>query len=340
MSPLPAIECFESDTKITIYRLPVEVFPDFIGYSYLVLGAGVPTLIDTGSGFFHSNEDLLAALDAIRDDFGEAFQPSDIERIIISHGHVDHFGGLATIKEAVGGAQVGIHPLDRRVLTNYEERVVVATKDLGIYLWRAGVREEKHAHLMEMYGFSKKHVRSVDVDFTFEDGDTLDGMTFYHVPGHCSGQVAIQIGDILLTADHILPRTSPHVAAESITHYTGLGHYRDSLRHIRRVDGIRLAMGGHEAPIENLHERIDNLQQRIDHKLERLLRTIRNADEPISTVEVSKRMYPDKHGFDVLLALQEAGAYVEYLYHRGYLAIANLEEYDADDNPALLYTLT
>ena len=58
---------------------------------------------------------------------------SDIERIIITHGHIDHFGGLAFVKTQAE-AEVGIHELDRRVLTNYEERVIVATKALGIYL--------------------------------------------------------------------------------------------------------------------------------------------------------------------------------------------------------------
>ncbi len=42
-----------------------------------------------------------------------------------------------TVLEATGGAQVGVHALDRRVLTNYEERVAVATKNLTI-LFAAG----------------------------------------------------------------------------------------------------------------------------------------------------------------------------------------------------------
>jgi glyoxylase-like metal-dependent hydrolase (beta-lactamase superfamily II) len=339
MSDLPAITCHIASTGARIYRIPAHVFAGFIAYCYVILEMGVPTLVDVGSGIGSSTDEILAGIAALRDDFGETITVRDIERILITHGHVDHFGGLAHLLEATGGAQVGIHPLDRRVLTNYEERVVVATKNLTIYLLRAGVKAEKLANLLDMYGFSKKHVRSVNVDLTLEEGKPLDGMDFYHVPGHCSGQVAIRVGDILLSADHILQRTSPHLAAESITHYTGVGHYRESLQKIARLDGIRLTLGGHEEPIDDVYARIKHLEERLDVKAERILDTLRAADAPLTISDISRAMYVDKHGFDVLLALQEAGAHVEYLYDRGYLAIANLGEFERDENVAIQYSV-
>lgn len=339
MSALPTIAQYRFGTGARLYRLPMQVFPTgFIGYAYLLLGQGVHTLIDTGSGFGRSTEDLLAGIQAVQDDFGEAIHVTDIERILITHGHVDHFGGLSDMLQAIGGAQVGVHPLDRRVLTNHDERVIVATKDLTVFLIRAGVPGHKLPNLLDMYGFSKQHVRPMPVHFTFEDGDELDGMRFYHVPGHCSGQVAIQLEDVLISADHILERTSPHLAAESITHYTGVGHYRDSLRKVQQISGIRLSLGGHEGPVEDMYGRIAYIQQRMEQKLARVLDIINAADHPLMIYDISKALYPDKHGFDVLLALQEAGAYVEYLYEHGLLAIANLHDYEHDHNPALMYT--
>ncbi|MDQ7025527.1 MAG: MBL fold metallo-hydrolase [Anaerolineae bacterium] len=331
------VEKFESNTGVRIYRIPMLVFPKFVGYSYLLFGAGVLTLFDTGSGFGQSNDDLLAGLAAVKNNFSEDFNLSDIERIILTHGHTDHIGGLTHILEAIDGATIGIHPLDRRILTNYEERRTVATKDLMIFFERAGVPQHRIQKLKEMYNWSKQHVKSVKVDFMVEEGQVLDGMAFYHVPGHCSGQVAIRIGDILLTADHILSRTSPHVAAESITNWTGLAHYREALRKIRKLEGIRLGLGGHEKPIDDLHGRIDVLQTRIDEKLRMMLDMIRDAGKPLTINDISKLRYPNKHGFDVLLALQEAGAFIEYLYDRGYLGIANLDEVEAEQNPPLLY---
>jgi len=37
------------------------------------------------------------------------------------------------------------------------------------------------------------------------------------------------------------------------------------------------------------------------------------------------------------LALTEAGAHVEYLYQRGYLALANVDDAEREENPILLY---
>jgi glyoxylase-like metal-dependent hydrolase (beta-lactamase superfamily II) len=336
VADLPSIERFDSSNGTHIYRIPVEAFPGFVAFCYLLLDSGKPTLVDTGSGYGNSNDHLLGGLEAVRTDFGEKVSLADIRRILITHGHIDHFGGLAFILEQTS-AEVGIHELDRRVLTNYEERVIIATKDLRVYLERAGVRPDIRANLMEMYGFAKKHVRSTNVDISLDESLTLDGIHFIHVPGHCPGQVCIVIGDVLLSADHILSRTTPHQAPESITHYTGLGHYLEALTKIQRIDGIRLALGGHEDPIDDVYGRIEAIQGSHQRKLERVLDTIKHADQPCTISDISKAMYPDRHGYDILLALQEVGAHVEYLYQHGRLAVCNLDEVEREDNPALRY---
>ncbi|MCU0497090.1 MAG: MBL fold metallo-hydrolase [Anaerolineae bacterium] len=331
---------FTTSIGARIYRLPLMVFPNgFIGYSYLILDLDVPTLVDTGSGYDQSNQMLLEGIEAVRTEFNESITLTDIQRIIVTHGHVDHFGGVAFIAEQTG-AQVGIHELDRRVLTAYEERVIVATKDLRVYLDRAGIPQQHRQNLIDMYGFAKRHVRSVHVDFSLDEDTEIAGMRFIHTPGHCPGQVCIQLGDTLLSADHILSRTTPHQAPESITHYTGLGHYRDSLRKVAHLDGIQLALGGHEDPISDFYGRITAIQQSHERKLNRVIDLIRDAQRPLAIAEITERMYPDKDGYEVLLALEECGAHVEYLYQHGQLSVSNLAEVEREDNPVLQYELS
>lgn len=335
---LPPIERFESNTGVRIYRIPAEAFPNFVVYVYVLLGAGVPTLVDTGSGYGNSNEQILAGIRALKSDFNEPITEKDIQRIFISHGHIDHFGGVAFMVEQTG-AEVGVHEIDRRILTSYEERVIVATKDLRVYLERAGVSDSLLPKVIEMYGFSKKHVKSVKVSINLTEETPIDGMTFIHTPGHCPGQICIRVGDVLLAADHILARTTPHQSPESITRYTGLGHYLESLQKIARLDGIRLSLGGHEEPVTDVYERINGIRASHQRKLDRVIDAIKTADKPITISDISKHMYPDKHGYDILLALEEVGAHVEYLYEHGTLAVCNLDEVERENNPALQYGL-
>ncbi|MBE2183079.1 MAG: MBL fold metallo-hydrolase [Anaerolineae bacterium] len=329
---------FLTSTGIEIYQIPVEAFPGFGAYCYLIPGINEPTLIDTGSGLGSSNTDLLSGLKQLPELFGITFQVSDIRRIIITHGHIDHFGGLGFIQELTG-AKVGIHRLDRRVLESYEERVIVATKDLRVYLERAGVDPQLRNGLMEMYGFAKRSFRSVPVDFPLYDHLNIDGMIFYHAPGHCPGQVCISIDNVLLSADHILSKTTPHQSPESITHYTGLGHYFDALRYISHVPGVELALGGHEEPIHDVYTRISDIRASHDRKLNRVMDAIKAAGRPCSISEVVQAVYPDKRGYDSLLALEEAGAHVEYLYEHGHLEVSNLKQVEQEENPALYFDL-
>ncbi|MCY3834409.1 MAG: MBL fold metallo-hydrolase [Chloroflexi bacterium] len=339
MDLLPPVTHYRSSSGVDIYRLPLVLFPNhFTGHAFVLEGVGALTLVDSGSGIGRSNDDLLHGFRQLREQFGKPYSLGDIERILITHGHIDHFGGLAFVKEQTDAA-VGIHELDRRVLTNYEERVVVATKALGIYFERAGISPSLRQTLFEMYGFAKQHVTSIDVDFSLEDDGVIDGMEFIHTPGHCPGQVCIRLGDVLLSADHVLARTTPHQSPESITHYMGLDHYADSLRKLLRYEGIRLALGGHEEPIHDLYGRIQAIRASHNRKLDRIRKIMRDRGAPMTIGQISKAMYPDVEGYHVLLAIEEAGAHIEYLYQHGRLTIANLREFEAEPNPAILYEL-
>ena len=334
---VPPVAQFTTSTGVRIYRISCQAFPGLVAHTYLLLGAGPVTLVDTGSGFGDSTRHIREGFEAIRRDFGESVALRDVKRVLITHGHMDHFGGLAQVVGPIT-AEVGIHELDKWVLVSYEERVIVATKAMQFYLQQAGVPADRRGQLLTMYAEGKQHVRSVPADLTLYDGQEFDGLKFIHTPGHCPGQVCIQIGDVLLSADHVLPRTTPHQSPESITAWTGLGHYLDALVKIGKVVGVRLALGGHETPIENFYPRIEEI--RIDHerKLDRIAGLL--GDDRGSTIqELTDRMYPSLRGWNVLLALTEVGAHIEYLYERGSLRVVNLDQLEREPNPALRYVV-
>jgi glyoxylase-like metal-dependent hydrolase (beta-lactamase superfamily II) len=329
---LPEIKVFETAGGASIFQLPLLQFPGLWGYVYVVLVDAAPdapyrVMIDAGSGFGEANQQLEAGLQAVSQRLGRPFGLQDLTHILITHGHIDHYGGLTYVRPRTA-AQVGVHELDLRNLTNYEERLVVVARRLTEFLLEAGVPAERCAKLVEMYKGFKSLYRSVGVDFTYEaTGMRLGPFEMLHVPGHCAGHVVIRLDDVLFSGDHVLEQTSPHQSPEHLTMSTGLDHYLKSLNTLRGWAGdVRLALGGHKAPILNLPRRIDEIQGLHAERLQRVLELL---TEPRTIQEVSQALFGEMHGYGVLLALEEAGAHVEYLYQRGLLGIENLAEMEA-----------
>ncbi len=329
------VEQFTASNGARIFRVPMDVFPNYVGYAHLVEHGGELTLVDVGSGFGSSHDDLLAGLEQVREAHGLDARLSRIDRILITHGHIDHFGGLMRVKEAAPQAEVGLHRLARPVLVSYDERVLLSRTAVEDFMRRAGVPEERLADLLEMYMLGKREFKQVPVDFTFGDGDRI-GNTFeaIHVPGHAPGLVMLKAGDILLTSDHVLPHTSVALAPESIMPYTGIGHYIESLEKALRVEGVRLALGGHEEPVEDYYGMVRNTLDGARGKVERVYA---ECAEPSTIYEIARRIYSTLDGYGELLKLEQTGARVEYLNQRGRVMIENLDALEAEHSPPLRY---
>lgn len=331
---------FESSAGRVVYAINFETFPNFYNNVYVLDDGARTVLFDTGSGYGSSNENLVAGLESIETEYGRKIELQELCAVIITHAHTDHFGGLPFVHDHCD-APVSVHTLDRRVIDHYEERVVTAARNVQIFLEGAGLSARSREGLMRMYKAGKERFRSIEVDASLEEGEpildrqgnSLD-IDVYHTPGHCPGQVCLQIDDILLTADHVLERITPHQAPESITLNTGLCHYLDSLTKVEHLEGISIGLGGHENPIEDVPERARGIKKSHDERLDQVLEFCR---QPRTTAEVSQELFGGLSGYQILMGLEEAGAHVEYLHLRGELVAANVEELDSDNEPVIRY---
>ena len=329
----PEISAYITASGIAVYKFPVWAFENHVTNCYLVLDEAL-TLIDCSSGIGESNAALDRCFAAARSDFGLNATLRDVGRLIITHGHIDHFGGANHVLEA-SGAQVAIHALDVSTIRNFEERRVVAAKDLQVFLERSGLTPARVASMLAMNGWAKGLFKPVGVDVVLEEGPLPDSaFHVYHTPGHCPGQVCLLLDDILFTADHVLDRITPHQSPEFITRNMGLGHYFDSLRKIRSLEGVRLGLGGHLGDIADVGQRIDETMAFHEQRLEK---TLAACLEPKNLGEVSLALFGKRESYHVLLAILEAGAHVEYLYERGMLQVENHETIEHAANPVLQY---
>lgn len=317
-----------------IYQLTVETFPRHVNNVYVVVEGASTILLDCGSGLPSSRRDLALGFATVRAMFDEELTWETLDWCVVSHAHADHYGGANALKQT-STAKLAVHELDARVLACFDERLVLAMRDLDAYWRRAGVSAARRTTLRDMYMAGKSLFRAEPVDRALRDGDTIGpGYVVHHVPGHCPGLICLQVHDVLLTSDHVLARITPHQFPQAITPFAGLEHYFRSLAKIRALPGIRLALGGHEEPIEDLRGRIDEIE--VFHR-ERLERVLGICEVPRSVDEVATAMFGEQDGYGVILAIDEAGAHVEYLHQLGRLRVDNLDEVATSDDPTFRY---
>jgi glyoxylase-like metal-dependent hydrolase (beta-lactamase superfamily II) len=323
---------YQTSTGASIWRLPVEAFPNFWANAYLVAVDEWIVLIDTGSGSESSNAGLEAGLA----EAGIRF--ADLSHILLTHGHIDHYGGLAYLRERTN-ATVGVHELDLGTITTHEARLAILGRKLEAFLAQAGILPDRRTELLSMYRFTKALYHSVPVDFTYEAHEMRVGpLELLHVPGHCPGHVALKLDDVIFCGDLVLEHVTPHQSPEELTPFMGVRHYLDSLSVFGRwADGASLVLNGHDDPITDLPARIASVGANLSRHI---AQTLDALSEPRSLVQVTEHVYGAMNGYNALLVIEKIGAYVEFLLQRGLVEIVNSKELEDDPQAAIKYCRT
>jgi glyoxylase-like metal-dependent hydrolase (beta-lactamase superfamily II) len=318
MSERTAYAVFETSSGAQIHRIPLQAFPKFWAYAYIVKKDENNYLIDTGSGTDISHEDLLNGLQQA------GLHPSDLTHILITHAHIDHYGGLSKLK-SLTNAKIGCHELDLQTVAHHEARLALISRRLASFLSEAGLAEETRDQLLDIYRFTKAIYQSVLVDFTYEAMDMrVGGFEMIHLPGHCPGHVAMRLDDVVFCGDMVVEGVTPHLAPESINPYGGLDHYLDSLDRFQAwAKDSRLILNGHDGVITDLPAHIEMTRQNIIRRMSKALSAL---SEPLTIAEVCAEVYGEMGGYNQLLVIEKAGAYIEYFYEHGMIEITNPDE--------------
>jgi glyoxylase-like metal-dependent hydrolase (beta-lactamase superfamily II) len=332
MSSITSLAFYQTSSGYRITRLPLEAFPNFWVFAYLVQVDDWTVLIDTGSGSESSNQNLESGLAKAGVEF------TDLTHILLTHGHIDHYGGLPYLRERTT-AVIGVHELDLSTITTHEARLTILSRKLENFLIQAGIPAERCVELLTMYRFTKALYHSISVDFTYEAQEMQIGpFEMIHVPGHCPGHVAIKLDDVIFCGDLILEHVTPHQSPEELIPFMGVHQYLDSLSMFERwSDGASLILNGHDEAITDLPAKIGhvraNLSRRTNQTLDALF-------EPRTLAEITEQVYGAMDGYNALLVIEKIGAYVEYLLQRGLVEIVNPEELENGPQAAIKYCRT
>lgn len=173
--------------------------------AYLFTGENV-TLLDTGTA--HSLENLETALS----DIGLEF--SDIDQILLTHGHVDHYGAASKIVQYnCGKIKVGAHEADvKRIETGFD----VSQETSDHFSQLMGVPKTHQKGMKTIHQFIRFLAENCRVDFTITEGDTIRIGNYtaqiISTPGHSKGSVCFLLENegVLFSGDHILGHITPN----------------------------------------------------------------------------------------------------------------------------------
>lgn len=328
-----------SSSGVRIYRVVAEAFPRHINYIYFIDLGDQLVQWDCGSGLHRSRAMILDGLALCGHAFGARMSVEDLDVVIVSHGHYDHFGDAGWFR-ATSGAPLWIHDLDARVIERFQERTALTGRDMKLWLRAAGCDADEAARLVGMYLESKEVFASVPVDRRLRHGQVLfpgGRGRLIHTPGHCPGHVCMRIDDVVLTGDQILSPITPHLSPQALHPGNGIERYVSGIGKLAREEGVRHVLPAHFDPIPDLGARVREIAE--DHAA-RLQRVADVCARGATILDVAAAIFGAQEGYHVLLATLEAGAHVEFLHQNGALAVANIDEVVADPQRPARYVTT
>jgi glyoxylase-like metal-dependent hydrolase (beta-lactamase superfamily II) len=309
---------------VGVHRLPIPIPFTAAGgpvnvYAIEEASGGV-LLFDAGLG----TPEAQAALEAGVRALGRGLD--QVTRIVVSHGHVDHYGAARFVQERHGGElPVFVHPGDEGKVSavgpSWRERRPV----YAAYLGRQGVPPE----VLEVVeragerGFAM--ARRVPAVRRLAAGDVLRtrhlALEVLHMPGHTPGLVCLydRARRLLLSDDHLLAKVSPNPLIElgpdgQDGFFRPLLAYMESLARTRALE-VDLVLPGHGPPFSGHRQVIGGLLSFYGKRQARIAAILGEA--PRSAYEVSRALWPSARPGDTFLTLSETVANLEVMQARG-----------------------
>lgn len=252
------------------------------------------TFFDTGIG----TQDAISALYAQASERG--IDLKRISRIIISHGHLDHFGNAQLLAEE-SGAPVFIHPADLEKVCG-EQRFAARLEKHRSYYMKLGVPGDVLQALIELARDANQVARPIErgrvqllggcerLHFKRFDANVL------HMPGHTPGLVCLHAPaqKLLFADDHVLARVSPNPLldlsqGEGETKFLALVRYLEGARAVQAME-LDCVLPGHGGAFRNHRELLAGLFELYGKRQEKMLNHVRTA--PASAFALVAVVFP------------------------------------------------
>ena len=325
--PFPEIE----DVHPIVMPLPGS---DLLTLNLYAVGPGPVTLIDAGLKLPWWVDFIRSSLRSRGLDLG------DIERIIFTHGHMDHFGLAMSIREAAGrDIPCFIHEEDRWRIASETFEEEMWTEEMEYFMATAGLPETEIRKVRDRFSFLRELCDPLDDASVMRDGDVFEGdgyhLTVIHTPGHTTGMSCLYEArrKILFSGDHIIKHITPNPLMEikrsrlPDPNYQSLRTFMESLDRLKSLD-VRLVFPGHGEYMDNLHEIIDGYFVHHRERMDLVWQALKKESRPL--YQLIDDVFPYVPDGDAFLAISELLVHLEILVGEGRAELA-------DPGPPVLY---
>jgi glyoxylase-like metal-dependent hydrolase (beta-lactamase superfamily II) len=302
-----------------IFLIPVfNPFGALDTNAYLLRGERLG-LLDPGPKHGRSREDLEEGLN------GLGCRPEDVDVVLLSHGHADHYGMAHLFPWAE--VLVGRRDLGKTVDLPAHMRSYEAAVRRLLPGW--AVPPESAETILEFFARLLSAGGSVPWAAPLDEGSRLEGfggsLEVVETPGHTEGLVCLyRVSDqVLLSADHLLETIIPNPGLYALEDPPGNG-LADYVASVRKLEplAVRLVLPGHGRPFSGFPDRLKEILAEGERRLEE---TRTALGEGVTVYEMARKLFAERdwgNGYFAFVVLLETCGRLGLLLDRG-LAVSD-----------------
>lgn len=280
--------------------------------SYVIQGEDGWTVIDPGLHTQAAEELWQHAMDELRIGW------RDIERIVLTHHHPDHYG-LAGWMQERSGAKVWLSETGYcQAKMLWQDDCPLTDKIHSLFLRHGMDADTAQLMIPHLNGFISEVSPQPEVCFIPVNGPFALGAAVYQTietAGHAAGHISFydaQSG-VIFCGDHVLPQISPNVSLVPGVDEDPLGSYLKGLDRLSRYS-VSTAFPGHREPFEAFSQRCLDLIAHHERRIAIMLEQLET--EPLTAWQLCQRLFGSR-----LTVHQQRFAMAETIAHLVYLTL-------------------
>lgn len=272
------------------------------------------TLLDPGPATEEAYSDLTTGLK------NHGFTVADVDRVLITHPHSDHFGLVSRVVTE-SDARTVAHRDAVRCLVDPSDHFERKLPFLRSLLRVMGAPEQDVRRAISHPDSYTDYQEALEVDRELVDGDRIDvgvDLQAVHTPGHSPGSVCYlsATDPVAFTGDHVIRHISPNplltlAPGTNDERTRSLPSYLESLHRILEFD-VHVGYPGHGEIIPDLYCRVDEILAHHQRRKERIANILEERG-PTTAYDITQKMFPDLPATQLFPGMSEVIGHLDLL---------------------------